>query len=270
MAGRRAVAVAASADPSATLDILGVPVSALPEPEVGRWLAAALATSRGGCRHVVTLNPEYVMTARRDPAFAAAVRAADLATADGVGITLAARIIHGRAVPRVTGVSLVERLAGSGAPLFLLGAGPGVAELAAANLGDRFPATRVVGWWDGGTPDAVHDAETRDRIARSGAEVVLVAYGAPGQVRWIARNREALAASGVRLAIGVGGTFDYLAGTATLPPGWVRQLGVEWLYRLAREPWRWRRQRVLPVFAALTVAEAARSRCRRLRRPPDR
>lgn len=242
------------------LDILGVPVSALDEPEIDRRLAAALATSRPSCRHVVTLNPEYVMAARRQPAFASALRAADLATADGVGITVAARIVHGRRVPRVTGVALVERLAAGGVPLFLLGGRPGVGEAATASLRSRFPQATVAGTWDGGTPDPRHDAEAVRRIAVSGAAVVLVAYGAPGQVLWIERNRAALAAVGVRLAIGVGGAFDYLAGTATPPPAWVGRFGLEWLYRLAREPWRWRRQLVLPLFAALVVGEAVRVR----------
>jgi hypothetical protein len=80
---------------------------------------------------------------------------------------------------------------------------------------------------------------------------VLVAYGAPGQVHWIARNQRELAEMGVRLAIGVGGTLDYLAGRVPRAPAPVRAVGLEWLYRLIRQPWRWRRQRVLPGFAFL-------------------
>jgi N-acetylglucosaminyldiphosphoundecaprenol N-acetyl-beta-D-mannosaminyltransferase len=83
--------------------------------------------------------------------------------------------------------------------------------------------------------------------------MVLVAYGAPGQVLWITRNRAALGAGGVRIAVGVGGAFDFLAGRVPRAPRPVRLLGFEWLYRLAREPWRWRRQLALPRFVGLVV-----------------
>jgi N-acetylglucosaminyldiphosphoundecaprenol N-acetyl-beta-D-mannosaminyltransferase len=83
----------------------------------------------------------------------------------------------------------------------------------------------------------------------------VVAYGAPGQVVWIERNRAALAEAGVRVAVGVGGVLDFLAGTKPRAPRLVRRAGLEWLYRLIREPWRWQRQAVLPVFALRVLIE---------------
>jgi N-acetylglucosaminyldiphosphoundecaprenol N-acetyl-beta-D-mannosaminyltransferase len=239
--------------------ILNVPVDAFTEREIERWIAVEI-TGNGPARHIVTYNPEYAIAARRDPAFQEALRRAELVTADGVGITLAAKL-HRRATPleRITGVRLLGLLAATGEPLFLLGAAPGVAEQASAKLRAAHPEANIAGWWWDGTPNEADDAEAIRRIAESGARIVAVAYGAPGQIHWIERNRRALSEHGVRIAIGIGGALDYWAGTATLPPAFVRRLGVEWLYRLIREPWRWRRQLVLPWFALLAGWEALRT-----------
>ena len=204
-----------------------------------------------------------MIAARRDRAFAAAIAAADLIVADGVGVMLAARALGGGwgAVGRVTGMDLVEWLAGpAAAPTFLLGGKPGVGARAAAMLADRFPAARVAGYWEGGSADEADDVRSVARIAAAGARAVLVAYGAPAQVLWVERNRFALASSGVRAAIGVGGVMDYLAGTVPRAPAWMRALGLEWLYRLMRQPWRWRRQLALPRFAARIAWETPRRR----------
>ena len=245
------------------LRILGVALDAGDAADARARLRAFLVEPWDGrCRHLVTLNPEYVMAARRDPAFAQAIEEADLVTADGVGVAVAARLTGGRAgrrVRRVTGVDFVEWLAAESgpraAPLFLLGAGQGVAEAAGRELRRRYPAARIGGWWSEGTPRPVDDAETLARIRASGAHAVVVAYGAPGQVHWIHRNRDDLAAARIRVAVGVGGALDYLAGAAPRAPAAVRWIGLEWLYRLVREPWRWRRQLVLPVFAARVALE---------------
>jgi N-acetylglucosaminyldiphosphoundecaprenol N-acetyl-beta-D-mannosaminyltransferase len=207
------------------------------------------------------------MLARRDEAFRRILGQADVITADGIGVLVAARLIVGnraRWLERVTGVELVDWLAAesgvAGAPLFLLGAAPGAAAEAAARLRERFPESRIAGWWAEGSADPAHDAETIARIAASGARVVLVAYGAPGQVLWIERNRDALGQAGVALAIGVGGALDFLAGRVPRAPRFVRRFGLEWLYRLLREPWRWRRQLVLPLFAVLVLRDVVRGR----------
>ncbi|MBA2276228.1 MAG: WecB/TagA/CpsF family glycosyltransferase [Chloroflexia bacterium] len=245
------------------LDLLGLPLDHRSATEVDTWLESALGEPWDShCRHLVTLNPEYVIAARADPAFGDVIRAADLVVADGIGIVLAVRLIHKVHVPRITGVELTGRLvdlgAGFGAPAFLLGGGPGVADRAAIRLVQHKPGRHVAGAWDGGTSARADDIESLGRIGKSGARIVLVAYGAAGQVGWIARNQEELARSGVRLAIGVGGAFDFLSGTVPRAPRPIRRLGLEWLYRLVREPWRWRRQLALPRFAALVLITAAR------------
>lgn len=241
------------------IDILGIPLDGCSRADIHRWLDGHLRNHAATCAHLVTLNPEYVMEAQRDPAFAAAIRAADLVTADGVGVVLAARLLTGRRVDRVTGVELTERLAAiSGplrAPIYFLGAGAGVAAAAQAKLRERFPEASFAGAWDGGTPAPADDERTIERIGASEARVVLIAYGAPAQIHWIARNQAALANVGVRLAIGVGGTFDFLSGYVKRAPGPVRKVGLEWLYRLAREPWRWQRQLALPRFALAVIGQ---------------
>jgi N-acetylglucosaminyldiphosphoundecaprenol N-acetyl-beta-D-mannosaminyltransferase len=245
------------------LSMLGVPLDTVRPAEARAALRAFLADSAGGhCRHVVTLNPEYVMMAQRNRVFFDAVGRGDLIVADGVGVAVAARLLGGaagRRVERVTGTDLVDWLAVESAPrtapLFLLGGGPGVAEKAACGLLARIPEARIAGWWGGGTAAERDDEKTMARIRASGARAVLVAYGAPGQVLWIDRNRSALAGAGVQVAIGVGGVLDFLAGNVPRAPSVVRRAGLEWLYRLMREPWRWRRQAVLPVFFVRVLIE---------------
>jgi N-acetylglucosaminyldiphosphoundecaprenol N-acetyl-beta-D-mannosaminyltransferase len=118
----------------------------------------------------------------------------------------------------------------------------------------------IAGSWSGGTPRERDDQQTIARIALAGAKAVAVAYGAPAQTAWIERNRVALEEAGVRIAIGVGGSLDYHAGIVRRAPGLVRRAGLEWLFRLLVEPWRLRRQRVLPGFAVMALAEAIRVR----------
>jgi N-acetylglucosaminyldiphosphoundecaprenol N-acetyl-beta-D-mannosaminyltransferase len=207
--------------------------------------------------HVVTVNPEFVVAARRDATFSRVLGASALATADGVGIVLAGRMLGVPVGERVTGVDLVEGLAGLEHPenrLFLLGAAPGVAEEAAVRLRERFPGARIAGTF-AGSPRDEDVAEIEARLAAARATVLLVAFGHPRQDLWIARHREALATHGILVAIGIGGAFDYLSGRVPRAPRWIRRIGLEWLYRLIRQPWRWRRQLALPLFVLLVVRE---------------
>lgn len=202
---------------------------------------------------VITANPEFVMLARQDAAVAQIAREAHLVVADGSGIVAASRLL-GDGLPRVPGRFLVDalvpHLAQSRTPIFFLGAAPGVAERAAAELRRRAPGLVVAGV-HAGSAEPEQDAEAVARVRDTAAQVLLVAYGMPKQERWIARNLPAL--PGVRLAIGVGGVFDQLAGVQKVPPAALHAIGLEWLWRLVREPSRWRRQRVLPLFALLVL-----------------
>jgi N-acetylglucosaminyldiphosphoundecaprenol N-acetyl-beta-D-mannosaminyltransferase len=242
--------------PAERIAILGVRIDNLSEDAVLERAADMIAA--GGPHQIVTVNPEFVMEARRSRAFWRVLAAADLATPDGVGLLLVARA---RGLPlqgRVTGVELVGRLAAEAArrgwSLFLLGAAPGVAERAAAALLERSPGLRIAGCY-AGSPHPAEEARIRELVRAARPDILLVAYGHPRQELWIARNQPLLR---VPLAVGVGGALDYIAGAVPRAPGWMRRLGLEWLYRLARQPWRWRRILVaVPLFLWAALREPA-------------
>ncbi|HEY8656155.1 MAG TPA: WecB/TagA/CpsF family glycosyltransferase [Candidatus Limnocylindria bacterium] len=206
---------------------------------------------------VITANPEFVMLCRRDPEIAAIAAGADLVIPDGTGALLASRLLGDPLPGRAPGRLLVERIAAVGRErdlsLYLLGAAPGIAERAAAALVARHPGLRIAGTHDG-------DAESDEAVAAVAAarpNLLFVAFGMPKQERWIARHLAALPT--VKLAVGVGGSLDYLAGSAKPPPALIHAVGLEWLWRLVRDPKRWRRQRVLPVFVVLVLLARLRS-----------
>ncbi len=231
-----------------TIPLLGIPVHAVTMDETLALVESYMAAPR--LHQIATVNPEFVMAAQTDDEFRRVLEAADLCLPDGVGLLYAARR-YGRRLPeRVPGSELVyrlaERAAERGWPLFLLGAAPGVAEAAAAILTARYPGLRVAGCY-AGTPAVAENEALVARINASGAALLYVAYGAPQQDKWIARNRDALTT--VRVAIGVGGSLDFVTGRAVRAPRWMQRVGLEWLHRLYKEPWRWRRMLALPRFA---------------------
>ena len=228
-----------------SVSILGVRVDGVTMGETLDWFEAAVAGRQP--RQVCTANPEFVMAAQRDPAFRAALNAADLVLPDGVGLLWAARRLGGRLPERVAGSDLIFQLAERGARLgwrlFLLGAAEGVAARTAEVLQARAPGLVVGGTFAGNPrPEAAPD-------------ILLVAYGAPAQDLWIARHREAL---GVPVSMGVGGAFDFVAGTARRAPAWLRRMGLEWLHRLARQPWRVRRVATAVIAFPLAVLRQSR------------
>lgn len=197
---------------------------------------------RSGKPHqIATVNPEFVMEAQHNAAFRHVLQKSDLNVPDGVGLLLAAWMRGQRLRERVTGVALTERIAAlsatAGYRIFLLGAAPGVAEAAAHVLEQRFPGMVIAGCY-AGSPRAGDEPEIRSIITAARPDVLLVAYGAPNQDVWIARNQAHLH---IPLAIGVGGTFDELAGVVQRTPAWVQRFGLKWLHRLIQQPARWRR-----------------------------
>ncbi len=202
---------------------------------------------------VVTLNPEMVMRARREPDFRAILEGAALIVPDGVGVVRALRRRGHRRAVRVGGADLLDAFLPHammlGRRVALVGAGVGVAEGAAAVLRFRHPGLDVVS--DGGDPTS----ETAARVGLHAPHLVAAAYGAGRQERFLADHLRTMRAPA---GIGVGGTLDYLAGTARRAPAGVRRAGMEWLWRLVLEPRRWRRQAVLPRFWWLERREAGR------------
>ncbi|HEX8036274.1 MAG TPA: WecB/TagA/CpsF family glycosyltransferase [Ktedonobacterales bacterium] len=221
------------------------------EVEQGQPLACG-GGGRSACQ-VVTLNPEMVMAARHDAELREAILRAELVVADGAGVVWAALLGGAALGGRVTGVDLLDACAQVAAErgyrLFLLGAAEGVARQAAERLEARYPGLRIAGAF-AGSPAVAEQSEICARIREAGADIVFVAYGAPAQERWIARTRGDL---GAAVAVGVGGAFDFVAGRVPRAPLWMRRLGLEWLYRLWREPWRWRRMLALPRFTVAVL-----------------
>ncbi|NWJ45094.1 MAG: WecB/TagA/CpsF family glycosyltransferase [Chloroflexi bacterium] len=244
-------------------NILGVRVDDVTLDEVVALIEEWAHEKDSLSRLVVTANPEYIMAARSNASFRELVNSAALVTPDGVGLLYAGKLLRQPFRSRVTGVALVHALAKCSAEsdlsLFLLGAAEGVAEAAAESLRKQYPGVKIAGCFAGNAASD-GDFETLTKVRRAQPHIVLVAYGMVKQDYWAARN---LSKSGAALSIGVGGVFDYISGRTRLAPLWVRRAGLEWLYRLGREPKRWRRiLEAVPFFGAVVLLEAARQRLR--------
>ncbi len=247
--------VATGPRPPGRIHILGLPVDGL---TTAQWLALIerwLTMQPRRARHICTMNPEFIMAARGDVNFRHILQRADLCVADGAGLLWAARR-QGASLPgRITGADglplLAQRAVRHGWRMFLLGAAPGVAERAATALRARFPGLQIAGTHSG-SPAAQEEDDIVARINASRADLLFVAWGAPRQDKWIARNLPRLQ---VGMAMGVGGALDFVAGDVPRAPLWLRRRGLEWLFRLARQPWRLRRMLRLPRFALAVLLE---------------
>lgn len=201
--------------------------------------------------HVATVNPEFVMEARENKIFAECLDKC-LTVADGWGVVWAHRIVCSMQysvcsnhLERISGselaMEMVAHAAANNEKVFLLGAAEGVAEQAALNLSKIYPQLQI-SWFSGAQTVRVEkNEEASMTIAKINAyepDYLLVAYGSPWQDLWIEENRPYLR---VRVAMGVGGVFDEWAGLIKLPPAWVDEIGLKWLWRLIAQPWRWRR-----------------------------
>ena len=237
-------------------DVLGVGFDNLTLEEAAR--AGADLVESEGFHYAVTPNPEFLLSTRKDPEFKQALLAADLVLADGVGVIYSAKILGRPLKGKVPGIDFAQRLlswmAEHGKRLFLLGAKPGVAELAAANLKSSYPGLIVCGTHDGYFKE---DAPVVEAIRSSAADVVFVCLGAPKQEFWMVRNGPA---TGAHLMIGLGGSLDVFAGVVERAPKAFQKLGLEWLYRLMKEPKRIGRMIKLPLV--LWYAMGARIRRR--------
>jgi N-acetylglucosaminyldiphosphoundecaprenol N-acetyl-beta-D-mannosaminyltransferase len=209
----------------------------------------------GGGAQVVTLGTEMVVYAQHDARFRAIVNDAALSLCDTVGLLAVARRRGAHLRERVAGVELIERLAARAAaqdlPVYLLGGADGVAADAAAALQRRHPGLRVAGTRNGYFRDD-ESSHVAAAIAASGARILFAGMGFPRQEYWLSAH---LDETGCGVGIGVGGSFDVIAGRIERAPAPVRRLGLEWLYRLLKEPRRWRRQLALPRFVWLVALD---------------
>jgi N-acetylglucosaminyldiphosphoundecaprenol N-acetyl-beta-D-mannosaminyltransferase len=209
----------------------------------------------GQPHQIVTVNTEYLVAAWRDPEFAQVLRCSSLNLPDSVGVLWAARWLGHPLPERVTGSDglyhIARLCARQGYRLYLLGAAPGVADRAAERLVESNPGLTVCGTYSGSPAPEQEDAISR-RIREARADVLLVAFGGARQEKWISRNLKQTCAA---VGVGVGGAFDFCAGVQQRAPLWMQRAGLEWFYRLLRQPWRWKRMLALPYLVWLVFRQ---------------
>ena len=226
------------------IDVLGVGFDNVTMAEAVEQGMALLHSE--GSHYVVTPNPEIVEACRENGAARAAVNGADLVLPDGIGIIKGAAMLGTPLKEKTPGIEfaahMMERMAGEGMSLYLLGAKPGIAEQAAEKLSAQYPGLKIAGTHDGYFKE---DGPVVEDIRQSGADCVFVCLGAPKQEFWMAKNGPA---TGARLLCGLGGSLDVFAGTVERAPKFFCDQGLEWFYRLCKEPKRIGRMMKLPLF----------------------
>lgn len=213
---------------------------------------------QGRPRIVVTANPEIIMRAQIDGEFARILAEAALVTGDGTGVVWASRRLGNPLPERVTGIELLNCLLPIAAQkqyrIYLLGAAPGVAERAARRMENAVSGLTIVGTHHGYLNPELEDRVVAD-IKEKRPHLLFVAMGAPRQEKWIASHLDEL---GVPVSIGVGGSLDVWAGEVDRAPVWMQKHGLEWLYRIWRQPARLKRAAVIPKFVLAVLKEGRR------------
>ena len=226
------------------IDVLGVGFDNLTMQEAVDKGMSLLRSE--GMHYVVTPNPEIVEICRENPEANRVINEADLVLPDGIGVIKGAAMLGTPLKERTPGIEfaahLMGRMAKEGLSLYLLGAKPGVAELAAEKLAETYPGLKIAGTHDGYFKE---DGPVVESIAASGADCVFVCLGAPKQEFWIKKNG---LATGAHLLCGLGGSLDVFAGTVERAPKFWCDHGLEWFYRLCKEPKRIGRMMKLPLF----------------------
>ncbi len=233
-------------------EILGVPIDAVSFNEA---LSITLSFLSDGKKHMLfTPNPEFVLLAQKDSEFLHILKQADLVVPDGIGIVYASKLTDVKLSERVAGYDLVqavfENIAKTDKTVYFLGAAPGVAELASKEMTKKYPGLRVVGFHDGYFKDSEPIIKEINQVS---PDILLVGLGAPKQEKWIHENLDRINA---KLFVGVGGSFDGMSGKVVRAPKFYQKAGLEWLYRLMKEPKRISRQKFIPVFVVKIIGDA--------------
>ena len=236
------------------INIMGVDFDSLTLSEAVDRAEALISERRAA--YVVTPNPEIVMTCWENLDAMEAVLNADLVLPDGVGIVYGAKILGTPLKGKLPGIDfaaeLMRRMASRGGRVYLLGAKPGVAEMAGLRMQEQFPGLIVCGTHDGYFQE---DAPIIEEINALQPDLLLVCLGAPKQELWMRRNRPVMK---VGLMAGLGGSLDVFAGTVKRAPALFQRLGLEWFYRLIKEPWRFKRMMKLPKFLFACIGKKLR------------
>ncbi len=239
-------------------NIFGIPVDDRSPKLVLEQIKKGLK-SRAKFVHVVSLNPENLVVANGDPEFHEIVTEAQIRINDGIGTVLAIQILNGVKVPRLTGVDLMQQLVnwsgGESLRVLLIGGKGNLAEVLANCYNQGYSASKFIGvsgYKDIKNPSSEETNHLLSIVADLRPHLIFLAFGSPDQEKWVYRNRASL--QGVT-CIGVGGAFDFLGGNVKRAPSVIRSLGLEWLFRLIRQPWRWRRQLRLIQFMQSVLGE---------------
>jgi N-acetylglucosaminyldiphosphoundecaprenol N-acetyl-beta-D-mannosaminyltransferase len=226
-----------------TAPLFGMKIDSLRMTEVVEQLLAWCRSPDGRCHYVVTPNVDHAVMFQENAGLREAYSNASLVLADGFPVLMAARLLRRNIPERVPGSDLVPTLFATidsrnstKLRVYLLGAAPGVADQAASNIADRWPAVEVVGTYSpplGFENNSAENESILGRIAAAKPDVLIVGLGAPKQELWVHRHRNQIASP---VALCVGATIDFLAGEKPRAPVWMRKVGLEWLHRLVSEP----------------------------------
>ncbi|WP_352399456.1 WecB/TagA/CpsF family glycosyltransferase [Anaerotignum sp.] len=237
--------------------VLNVPFDAVTMKEAVARVKLLLNTE--GQHFVCTPNPEIVMEAQRDKELMSVLREADMVVPDGIGVVWASKYSSIRLKERVAGYDLTQNLfaelAGTDHTLYFFGGAPGVAAEAARKMMKRYPGLKIAGVHNGFF-DVEEEKKIIHDIKKTSPSILLVGLGAPKQEKWIYENMRLF---GAKVSIGVGGSFDVMAGNVKRAPKVFQKFGLEWFYRLITQPTRWRRMMRLPIFA-FTVLKTRKRR----------
>lgn len=231
-----------------TITILGVPIDRITRDEAGTITENLIKESNKTCKMIFAPNVEFIMYAQKDKEFAAILKQSELSTPDSIGIMIGAKLQKKSFKERIPGQSyfrkIIELSNEKGYSIYMLGGKPGIAEVAKENLEKLFPNVNIVGTHHGYFSEN-EEKEVIKEINTLQPNVLFVALGAPRQEKWIYEHRNELK---VDVAAGQGGTYDYEAGRIKRAPVFIQKMGIEWFWRLCREPSRIKRQLVLPVY----------------------
>ena len=234
------------------VDILGVSISNITMREATQKVKEFVKTD--SFHSVYTPNPEYVMLAQDDEAFRKILNEADLVVPDGIGVVIGSKIKKTPLPERVPGYDLAQNTmkeaVKEGYKYYFFGGKPGVAEEAAVKMRETYPGIQIVGTRNGYFKPE-DEAEIIADINASGANILFVCLGAPKQEKWIEANKHLM--PHIRVAMGLGGSLDGMAGRVKRAPMIYQKLGLEWFYRLLKEPTRFKRMLVLPKFLVKVI-----------------
>lgn len=201
-----------------------------------------------GCHLIYTPNPEMVLEATKNQKFKEIIDNSDLNIPDGIGIVIASKILGSPLKERVTGIDMAyrffEEFAGTDTTFYFFGAADGIAQLAAENMMKKYPGLKIIGTRSGYF-NKNDEMKIIEEINKLKPDIILIGLGAPKQEMWMYNYKKELNA---KVCMGIGGSFDVMSGRLKRAPEWMIKLNIEWLYRLVKQPTRYKRMMKLPLF----------------------